>query len=220
MLQMADVRSGLLAVDACLIDADDEYLVFSVRILKSTIRDNHPMLAVISDNLGPIDPGVPVRPGPLRSAKKTPAANRMWLVAGAGVLLCGSIAIALFVPSPVAALADPIELVELHIVPAVVRPTGTLEVFATSRRRRVCMSTIDRLILRKSDLVLVAHETKVAKWHAVTAEAVTQRFDMPLPAGISPGHYVYRAWVRSNCDDGKTYHQQHKDAAFEVVAVN
>lgn len=219
MLQMADVRSGLLAVDACLIDADDEYLVFSVRVPKATIRDNHPLLAVISDNLGPIDPGIPVRPGPLRSARKKQA-SWAWLV-GAGLVLCGeAFVLGWFLPSPVMASAAPIELMDLRIVPAALRATGTLEVFATTRRNRVCMTTVDRLILRQADLVMVAHEQKVGQWHAVTAEAVTRRFNMPLPAGIAPGHYVYRAWVRSACDDGKTYNQQHKDAAFEVVAVN
>lgn len=208
MLRMADVRSGLLAVDACIVDSDDEYLVFSLRVPKEVIRENHPFLVAVSNSLGPID--ARISPAILRR-------GRTWVSVAAGGLLLGA-AFIVGLLTPVTAAADPpIDLININLVSSTIRPGDQLEIVATTRRRRVCMTKIDRLILRQSDDGLVAHEQLISKWHAVTVEPITRTFQASLPTGIPPGKYIYRSWVHSDCTGDGTYHQRHRDVTFEVV---
>jgi hypothetical protein len=46
---IASLRQSLLQIDACIIDGDDENVVFALRIPRKVIRDNHHFLLAASE---------------------------------------------------------------------------------------------------------------------------------------------------------------------------
>ena len=81
--RVQDLAEALLQTDIDAIAADDDHVVFTIRISRETLRRNHTFLGVISDLAGGAD--LPKRRDPTRiSARKPSAKSRLRaLMAGA-----------------------------------------------------------------------------------------------------------------------------------------
>jgi len=199
---------GLLKTDIGLIDANDTHAVFSVRLRRDFIADNHNILNVLSDLAG--DSG--------SSPKTKPQLkNRTWML-GAAFLVGLLVPSSLFdlIHHAVARSTPPVDVQDTRMLTPVVPIGGELILSAMTHRTRVCPTQVYRSILRDSDGALIDQMNVPAEVADVTERPVLVRVAVRLPKDVEPGKYHYHARLVSTCD-GEMFMTKQPNLPFEVV---
>jgi hypothetical protein len=104
--------------------------------------------------------------------------------------------------------ADPTEEVE---------PGGALRYRFVAARHRICLVDTDRFIVRRDNGVVIHRERVVGSARAISTEPQINYGYLSIPPDISPGRYLYRAFIYSNCGASDFHALQQPDMPFTVV---
>lgn len=218
----AECSNGLLQTDIGLIAVNETHAVFSIRIERAKLAENHFFLNVISDIAGGDDRlRLPQQSGgPFSPASDLPARLGKWRRIAAL-----SAAVVAFSALPLITMADatgeqppPFKILSAELLTPTVVPGGELILKVVAQRSRDCQTTVTRAIFRESDGASV-HQESVPSAAAVEASSrpSTYSIAVQIPHHLSPGRYQYRATALSDCGD-KIFAAYQPTLPFEVLA--
>ena len=216
MHAVTDIPIGVLTADACIIEEQPDHIVLAIRVPRAVIGQNLPLLSALSERTGSPSPrAAQGRALPIPAA--LPAPRRRPLIRAA-LAACGGLVIAAYALPLNSAAPPPVTIDALSVDTPVLSPDGTLILTMTGQRVRACKGEIDRAILRAEDGATVWRTRVVGMGQAVTEEPITRKLLIKLPAGLTPGRYVYRYTVYSDCGDGQLHSVASPDMAFAIRA--
>lgn len=234
MITATEAGPALLTVDACILADDDNHVLCSIRIPKSTIASNHLFLAALSEqvacrSLAPPPFGLTIAM-PTRGPPKKKSRRNLWVTGAAAFA---------FLTSPVslavnwaltlsyfgyAASADatpaiaesPNRVLAVQLDTPKVPVGGTLQYTSIVQRKQECFGTFERIIYdRKTrDVVLTAHRVSTSLSISPDPQHVVVK--VRLPESIPVGLYTVRSTQTHQCD-GATYHTNSPSLDFEVI---
>jgi hypothetical protein len=216
---VAECSEGLLKTDISIIDHDGDYVVFSVRVPKSSITKNHSFLSAISNMAEGSNRNT------LGSDKRIK--RRLGVLALVSAIIISPVAIAtnwaltIVMQSLLAAVTaeatQPVEIASIHVVNSKLKAGDDLITISVGRRIRDCISTVDRSFMRNSDNTTVMIVRTPTVYTTSSTEFSEIRTAIAVPESMKPGYYTYRSTVISSCPE-KIYTIKRPDVTFQVVS--
>ena len=110
----------------------------------------------------------------------------------------------------------PIQVFEVVAAPTEIKQGAPLRLKVTILRNRLCLSDIDRFVMKASDNTIMLRARIVGPSFGITATPDTQFAYVPLN-NLEPGDYIYRGIIYSNCGVNDFHGVQQPDVPFKVV---
>lgn len=184
-----DVRSQLSGTetDACIVDADADYVTFAVRVSRATLRANHHFLAAASeasvgDSVGPlVFRGVPIRRKALRKMLFGGLVGLVPVLAGLYYM----------------ARAPGVEVQGVTLVTKVLAPGDPLRLISHQRRTGVCATTVDHSVLDDNNAD-VWRERRSGIVTKISESFTAFPIEVPIPR-LPAGRYHFNWIMKAEC---------------------
>ena len=110
---------------------------------------------------------------------------------------------------------DSFTIIEVIAEKASVKVGEPLPIRVTMKRNRLCMSDIDRFVIRLSNNEVVYRARVIGVSFTVNKTPEMQRVLIPLPV-LEPGEYYYRGIIYNNCGSEDFHAVKQPDVTFTV----
>ena len=114
-----------------------------------------------------------------------------------------------------AALPDPVEIGGAALEKPYDKAEGILHMATTIRRNRLCETTLERLITRKSDNFTVWRDRTPGMNVGVSNQFIAHSYGVKIPE-LESGRYSYRVFVHSDCGVNDRSHVAVNPVEFSV----
>ncbi len=204
--QIKTIPAEVLALNSCILDEQPDHIVVTLRIPKAAIRDNHALLAALSERCGELSPAMM----PIFKNRATRVTAMLALAALVAILIASPVNLSSAAPEA------PTQIIDYHIDTPMVPVGGILTYSYVVRRPRVCRVELDRIVSRGGQIVYSTHQ--YGAMHGLEPKAYSGTRLVELPPHLGEGTYALKIAVYDHCSATEFYQTGSPEMPFQIVA--